>query len=190
MKVLLAIALAGFAALACAGAQAATYEGTYSAANEVPPTGTLATGSITVTVTGDTLTVVLSFSDLASPASAAHIHCCAPVGVNAAVALPFNSFPNTTSGSYTNSFDLTLSSTYNAAFITASGGTVASAEAALLAGLDAGEAYANIHDANYPGGEIRANLLSSSVPEAATWLMMVAAFGAVGFAMRRRASAV
>ena len=36
------------------------------------------------------------------------------------------------SGTYTNTFDLTLATTYNAAFITANGGTVANAEAAFL----------------------------------------------------------
>ena len=44
---------------------------------------------------------------------------------------------------------------YNLAFVTAHGGTTASAAAALLAGLEAGQAYLNIHTTMFPGGEIR-----------------------------------
>jgi hypothetical protein len=44
---------------------------------------------------------------------------------------------------------------WNPAFITAHGGTPASAETALLAGLAANEAYLNIHSNTHPGGEIR-----------------------------------
>ena len=54
----------------------------------------------------------------------------------------FPGFPlDVTSGTYANSFDLTLASSFNPAFVTASGGTVAGAEAALAAGLDAGTSY-------------------------------------------------
>ncbi len=56
-------------------------------------------------------------------------------------------------------FDLTLASSYNSAFITAHGGTVAQAEADLIAGLLGGQTYLNIHTNLFPGGEIRANLL-------------------------------
>jgi hypothetical protein len=52
-------------------------------------------------------------------------------------------------------FDLTLAATYNPVFITDNGGTVAPAEAAFIFGLEHGEAYANIHDAEFPTGEIR-----------------------------------
>ena len=58
----------------------------------------------------------------------------------------FIGFPlGVTSGTYSNIYDTTLASTYRAAFITANGGTVAGAEAALFAGLLAGQAYFNIH---------------------------------------------
>ena len=50
---------------------------------------------------------------------------------------------------------MTLASSYNPAFVTAHGGTVAGAEADLLAGLKAGQAYLNIHSSTFPGGEIR-----------------------------------
>ena len=144
---------------------ATIYTAVLLGSNEVPPTGSPATGSATVTLNADLLTVDENFSGLiGGPATAAHIHCCAPAGVNVMVAVPFTGFPAATSGSYLNTFDLTLLATYNGAFVTANGGTAASAEAALIAGLNNFQAYANIHDATFPGGEIRGQL----VPEPAT----------------------
>ncbi len=68
-----------------------------------------------------------------------------------------------TSGSYGNVFDLTAASSFNAAFITANGGNVAGAEAALASGLESGQTYLTVHTSAYPGGEIRGFL--TSVPE-------------------------
>jgi hypothetical protein len=80
-------------------------------------------------------------------------------------------------------FDLTMASSYNPAFVTLHGGTVAGAEAALEAGLLAGETYINIHTQQFPGGEIRGFL--SAVPEPATWAMMLLGFAGLGFAFRQ-----
>jgi hypothetical protein len=107
-----------------------------------------------------------TFSGLTAPASAAHIHCCGPIGVNEPVAVPFTGFPSATGGTYNQTFDLSLLSTYNAAFVTANGGTLASAEAAFLAGINSGQTYANIHNSVFPGGEIRGQL--AAVPEPTT----------------------
>jgi len=57
--------------------------------------------------------------------------------------------------------DLTQASSWNPAFVTANGGTVGGAEAALAAGLNAGHAYLNIHTTMFPGGEISGFLTSS-----------------------------
>jgi hypothetical protein len=108
------------------------------------------------------------------------------------VATPTPSFPafptGVTSGSYLRDFDLTLASSYNGAFVTANGGTPASAEAALFAGLNAGQAYFNIHTATFPGGEIRGHF--ALVPEPGTWALMITGFGLVGVAARRRRTAL
>jgi CHRD domain/PEP-CTERM motif len=141
-------------------------------ANEVPPTGSPATGASTVTLNGNLLTVDEVFSGLTTPASAAHIHCCGPIGVNEIVALPFTGFPTTVSGTYMQTFDLTLAATYTTAFVTGNGGTGAGAEAALIAALNAGQTYANIHDTNFPGGEIRGQLVATPEPATAGLLLL------------------
>jgi len=56
---------------------------------------------------------------------------------------------------------MTDPASYNPAFVSTHGGTVTSAEAALLAGLVAGQAYLNIHTTTHPGGEIRGVLLQA-----------------------------
>jgi hypothetical protein len=66
--------------------------------------------------------------------------------------------------------DLSLAATYNAAFITQEGGTVALAEAGLIAALNSGNTYANIHSTNFPGGEIRGQI-AQVVPEPSSLLL-------------------
>jgi len=170
--------------LPSAASAAVIYTGTLLGANEVPPSGSGGTGSIVVTLNGNSLTVNESFSGLTTPAAAAHIHCCGPVGVNEPVAVPFTGFPSTTSGTYVMTFDLTLAATYTAAFVTASGGTAAGAEAALIAALNSGQTYANIHDMTFPGGEIRGQLVA--VPEPATVGLLLLGFTAMLNRARKR----
>jgi hypothetical protein len=157
-------------------------------ANETPPNASTAIGSSTVILdtTAQTLAVSVLFTGLiGGSAAAAHIHCCAPPGVAEIVAVPFPGFPMMTSISvpYTNTFDLTQSATYNAPFVTAHGGTVASAEAALIAGMNAGMTYTNIHNATFPGGEIRGQL--AAVPEPTTLALGVSGLLLLA-ALRRR----
>ncbi len=181
--------LAGAALLSAAGAaQSAVlvYTTSMTGANEVPPTGSTAFGltSVTVDDIANTMMVNVTFTGLITPAAAAHIHCCTPVGTNVGVAVGFTGFPAATSGTYNNTFDLLSSSIYTSGFLTFGGGTAAGAEAALLAGLASGHAYSNIHDSTFPGGEIRGFL--TPVPEPGGWALMIAGFGLIGMALRRR----
>ena len=110
--------------------------------------------------------VEVTFSGLIGNTSASHIHgpTATPGVGTAGVATQtptFIGFPlGVTSGTYDHTFDTTQTSTYNAAFVTANGGTAARAEAALAASLAAGTAYLNIHTTQYPGGEIRGFLIA------------------------------
>jgi hypothetical protein len=166
-----------------------TYVTTLSSANEIPANGSTATGTASITVDSVANTIVfnVAFSGLSSNDTAAHIHCCQPLGTNAGVATVMPSFPNfplgVTSGSFSNQiFSLADVAFYNPAFVTANGGTAASAEAALLAGMAAGQTYFNIHTSNNPGGEIRGQL--AATPEPATFLLVGLALA--GFVIGRR----
>ncbi len=172
----------------------ATFTATLSGTNEVPPelpTVSPATGSATVTLTGNILTVNETFAGLiGGPASASTIQV-APVGSNGPAAVLFVGFPAATSGTYTMTFDLTLDSTYISSFLSGSGGTAADAETALQADLLAGQTYLNIHDATFPGGEIRGQLSQTQnvTPEPGTILLFgTGLLGMLGAARRKRLS--
>src|SRR5687768_18530438 len=163
---------------------------TLTGAQEVPPTGSPGIGSALVTIDTVTnlMTVNVAFAGLVGPTTIAHIHCCAGPGGIAIPASTVPSFPGfptgVTTGTYLQTFDLTLASTYNPAFIAAHGGTVASAQAAFIAGLLNGQAYFNIHTTQFPNGEIRGQL--QAIPEPATLLLLTSGVVGVVGALRKR----
>jgi hypothetical protein len=135
--------------------------------------------------------VEVSFSGLLGTTTASHIHAATPApGMGTApVATTTPTFPNfplgVTSGTYEQTFDLTQASSYNPAFISANGNTVAGAEAALEAALAADEAYLNIHTTTFPGGEIRGFL--QAVPEPSGLILLgVGSLALISFGRGRR----
>jgi hypothetical protein len=186
------ILLAGATLIAAPGAAAVhVYTASLSGAHEVPHVATPGSGFAVVTVddVANSMRVQVDFSGLVGNTIASHIHCCQPFGTNAQVATTtptFAGFPlGVTSGSYDQTLDMTLASSYNPAFVTAHGGNVAQARTDFFAGLAATQAYLNVHTSTFPGGEIRGQLFAR-VPEPASWAMMVAGLGLLGAAARTR----
>ena len=190
-RTLIALALFGFAA--ATQAVPVVFVGSLSGGAEVPPNASTASGDVTISFdqVANTLHVMASYTGLIGGGpEAAHIHCCIAPGSNVGVATTtpsFPDFPTTTSGSYDRIFDTTLASTYNAAFLNGPGGaTIQGAEDALFAGMLAGNSYFNIHNAQFPGGEIRANV--TLIPEPSTYVLLGAGLLVMaGIARRSRA---
>lgn len=189
-KIIFSLALLALAPLT--QAHTVIYFATLSGSAEATPNASPAVGTATVTLDLDlvTMKVDVEFSGLLGNVTAAHIHgptAVAGAGTAGVITMTptFTGFPSgVTSGTYSQTFDMTLASSYNAAFITANGGTVATALNAGVAALDAGKAYLNIHTSSFGSGEIRGFL--APVPEPGTTVLGLLS-GAV--LMRRRRSA-
>jgi hypothetical protein len=142
-KILYTFVIATLLAMMSVAAQAQrTFTGRMVGAQEVPANNSTGVGSATIVLNAaeTQITVNVSFSGLSAPATAGHIHTGAP-GVAGPITFPFAGVPAATSGTVpTQTFSITP---------------------AQVADLKNGNMYANIHDSNFPGGEIRAQLQSS-----------------------------
>lgn len=180
MNTMSRIVAGGIVALTAAAshAQINIWNISMSGAVENPVNASPGIGSATITTntTLNTLRIQASFSGLTGTTTAAHIHAAASMvpftGVaGVAVHTPsLTGFPlGVTNGTYDNTFDMTLASSYTSGFITANGGTTASAFAALINYFNQGRAYLNLHTSTFGGGEIRGVL---PTPGAAAVLAM------------------
>lgn len=188
--------------LACAAALALalpamahtqTYRAFLLGSSETPANSSPGFGGVNVVVDFDlvTMKVQATFLDLIGNVTAAHIHCCTAVpftgNVGVATTLPtFTGFPSgVTFGAYSQTFDMAATGSYSSAFLTANGG-VSGAFNALVAGMDAGKAYFNLHTTSFPGGELRG--LLAPIPEPSTYALMALGLAGVGLVARRRRS--
>jgi len=110
---------------------------TLNGASEAPAVATSATASGSLNFVGNQLFYSISFSGLAGPATAAHIHGPAVPGVSGPVLIPLNTPPASTSGSFSGVVSLVPTN---------------------LATLLIGQTYINIHSTVNPGGEIRGQI--------------------------------
>jgi hypothetical protein len=125
--------------------------------NEVPATSSKGRAELRLTVTDTGGSFQLTYSGLTGPPAAAHIHV-GQAGVNGGVSIFFCGgggqppCPAATAGTVTGTFTAA-----NVVGPTAQGfppGDLADVERAIAAGV----AYANMHTAQFPGGEIRGQI--------------------------------
>ncbi|MFK3736538.1 CHRD domain-containing protein [Massilia sp. TN1-12] len=189
LPILALAAASSVAAPALAQSGGSTYQAVAVGALEAPPNASPGYATVALEVPGRQLFVDAMFRDLLGSTTGAHVHCCTADAFTgtAPIAVPFTGFPTGVSaGEYSAAVNLGDDASYDPAFLAANGGTAASAAAALLAGMNANEAYVNFHTDAYPNGEIRGFVVAAPIPEPAEWAMLGIGLGGLLWMTRRR----
>lgn len=133
------------------------------------------TGSAFYDDVAHTLQLQATYSGLSGTVTATHIHgpTASPGTGGAGIMVGNPNLPNFTfgasSGTYSQTLDLTQSSIYNTTFFNNNGGTAATAETAFINAVNEGRGYWNIHSSTFGGGEIRGFL--TLVPEPSSFAL-------------------
>ncbi|HET9012810.1 MAG TPA: CHRD domain-containing protein [Gemmatimonadaceae bacterium] len=146
------LAAAGF--VACNDSTTAptstTFVATMTGANERPtPNASTATGTATYVLTGNLLSYVVTVNGLTAPASGAHIHVGAST-VAGPIVVPYTVSATQSGVVSTGTIDLT--------YPIASGNSTITGDS-LKVLLNNGNAYTNVHNSSFPGGEIRGQIV-------------------------------
>lgn len=132
---------------------AVTRSTTLTGAQEIPVTGSLATGTATVTIDAARTTITVSMTTTGlTGVTASHIHVGGPTVANGGII--FSLFDPTVDGAFTGTVNKNLTSANLSAKPLEGVTTFADAVNAILNG----NAYINVHTSANPGGEIRGNL--------------------------------
>jgi hypothetical protein len=146
---LLAVVVALFAMAPVVGASHNdTFTASLKGSSENPPTGSQAAGEAIVKLRSGELSFKLIVANIEN-AAAAHIHC-GPVGVNGAVGVTLYSGPPTSDSGILAQGEITEPDPGN--------GCMWDDLAEVIAAIQSGDTYVNVHTPAFPGGEIRGQL--------------------------------
>ena len=140
VAILAALAIAAFASGVMPQNSTDKFEFTLSGSQEVPSNNSTGSATAEVKIVGDQLKVEFSFEGLTGPITGAHIHGPAPAGQNAGVI--FNIVPG--------QFPAGTGSPIEATF------PITEEQKQLIR---SGQTYLNLHTTQFPGGEIRGQVL-------------------------------
>jgi hypothetical protein len=190
-RIVSSLAFAAGMLASSAFAATTTYTAVASGPGEATPVASPGYSIATLVIddVANTLQLSSPFTQLLGTTVGAHIHAATaePLTGTADVAVHLDGFPmGVQAGDYSITFNLLDATTYDAAYLSANGGTAQGARDSLLADINENRAYLNIHTNLYPAGEIRGFIVANPIPEPSTYAMLAVGLAGVAFVARRK----